>query len=90
MVWLKIKKSPEGGSYINLKVDDGDVTWSCGFDGISDEAWFTYDQWGRCALTAGVHHLAIDNRTKHAIEKVLVTNDFSFRPEGHVTVLTGW
>ncbi len=90
VVWLKIKKSPEGGSYINLKIDEGDVTWSCGFDGISDEAWFTYDQWGRCALTAGVHHLAIDNRTKHAIEKVLVTNDFSFRPEGHVTVLSGW
>ena len=91
VVWLKLRKSQQSGQYIDLKMDHGPgMTWTCVFDGLGDEAWFTYDQWGRTPLTAGVHYLAIKNRTKHVIEKVLLTNDFSFRPEGHVTVLSGW
>jgi len=91
VVWLKLRKSEQSDQYINLKMDDQPgVTWTCVFDELGDVAWFTYDQWGRTPLTAGVHYLAIDNRTKHVIEKVLLTNDFSFRPEGHVTVLSGW
>ena len=91
VVWIKLKEGPSVGQYIDLVMDRGPVmTWTCVFDGQGDEAWFTYDQWGRAPLTPGVHYLSIDNHTKHTIEKVLVTNDFSFRPKGHVNVLGGW
>ncbi len=74
-----------------MKLDRGPATtWTVTFDGLSDLSWFTYDQWGRFPLTAGPHRLTIENQTKHVILTVLVTNDLSFQPEGHVNILSGW
>jgi len=90
-LWLKIKNGGSGGQYINVKVDNEPaVTWTCAFDGLSDESWFTYDQWGRFPLKAGRHVVAVENKTKNTIESILLTNDLSFRPEGHVNILSGW
>jgi hypothetical protein len=98
VLWLRLKQgrrvpaSPtRAGSYITVKVDDGPGrTWTCAFDNLSDDSWFTYDQWGRFDLEAGSHVLTIENKTPHTVEKVLFTNDLSFAPEGHVNILSGW
>jgi hypothetical protein len=91
-VWLQLQRAKDaGGEYINLKFDGGAATtWTVAFDGLSDLSWFTYDQWGRFQLSAGRHTIAIENKTKHSIEKILLTNDLSYEPEGHVNILSGW
>ena len=91
-VWLKLRHAKDaGGVYVNMKFDGGAATtWTVAFDELSDLSWFTYDQWGRFPLTAGPHRLTITNGTKHAILAVLLTNDLSFHPEGHVNILSGW
>ncbi|MCE5267779.1 MAG: fibronectin type III domain-containing protein [Planctomycetaceae bacterium] len=91
VVWLKLKYGNGGGQYIALHMDRGPAaTWTCVFDGITDNAWFTYDQWARFPLSAGHHQLSIENNTRHVVEAVLLTNDLSYRPEGHVNILSGW
>ena len=65
-------------------------SWTCAFDKLSDESWFTYGQWGRFDLEPGPHTLTLENKTKHAIGAVLLTNDLSHRPEGHINTLSGW
>ena len=50
----------------------------------------TYDQWGRFDLDAGPHTLTIQNKSGKTIEKVLITNDRSLSPAGHVNILSGW
>jgi len=90
VVWLKLKRGEGGGEYINVALDGDSRTWTCAFDGLSDESWFTYDQWGRFDLGAGAHTLTLDNRTAHTVQSVLVTNDLSLRAEGHVNILSGW
>ena len=65
VVWLKLRSGKQSGQYMNLKMDNAPaVTWSCVFDGLGENAWFTYDQWGRFPLTEGAHTLSIENRTK--------------------------
>jgi hypothetical protein len=91
VLWLNLKQGRGQGSYITVKVDDSPArTWTCGFDQLSDDSWFTYDQWGRFDLDVGSHVLTIENKTPHTVEKVLFTNDLSFAPEGHVNILSGW
>lgn len=89
-LWLKLKDGGRGGNYIDAAIDGEKRTWTCAFDGLSEEAWFTYGQWGRFELEAGAHTLTIDNKTKHTIESVLLTNDQSLQPDGHIDILSGW
>jgi len=91
VLWLKLKQGPQGGQYLTVKIDGKPGgTWTCAFDKLSDESWFTYDQWGSFALDAGKHTLTIENKTKHALTRVLLTNDLSLKPDGHVNILGGW
>jgi hypothetical protein len=91
VLWMKLKDGGRGGSYITVKMDDErGRTWTCGFDGLSDESWFTYDQWGRFGLGAGRHTLALENKTKHTVLGAMLTNDLSLKPEGHVNTVSGW
>jgi len=91
VLWLKLKQGRGEGSYITVKVDETPGrTWTCAFDSLSDDSWFTYDQWGRFDLEPGRHVLTIENKTAHTVEKVLFTNDLSLAPEGHVNILSGW
>jgi hypothetical protein len=91
VVWLKLKRGKGSGQYIDVKPDSArGATWTCAFDGLSDESWFTYDQWGRLPLTVGQHRLTIENKTPHTITALLLTNDFSYKPEGHANILSGW
>jgi hypothetical protein len=91
VLWLKLKQGRGEGSYITVKVDETPGrTWTCAFDSLSDDSWFTYDQWGRFDLEPGSHVLTIENKTAHTVEKVLFTNDLSLAPEGHVNILSGW
>jgi len=91
VLWLKLKQGLRGGNYIKVAMDGGrSRTWTCAFDKLSTEAWFTYDQWGRFELAAGEHRLTIKNQTKHTVEQVLLTNDLSHRPDGHASTLRGW
>jgi hypothetical protein len=91
VLWLRLKRGRGQGSYITVKVDEGSArTWTCGFDQLSDDSWFAYDQWGRFDLEPGSHVLTIENKTPHTVEKLLFTNDLSFAPEGHVNILSGW
>ncbi len=89
VVWLKLKHG-EGGNYIDVGVDGQKRTWTCGFDGLADTAWFSYGSWGLWTLEPGQHTLTIDNKTKNEISKVLITNDQWQQPEGHVNTLGGW
>jgi hypothetical protein len=91
VLWLRIANGSSGGQYINLSVDGSPaVAWTCDFDGLSSESWFNYDQWARWDLAAGHHALNIDNATDNVLKAVLLTNDPSYRPEGHVNILSGW
>ncbi|MBN2580016.1 MAG: fibronectin type III domain-containing protein [Pirellulales bacterium] len=91
VLWLKLKRNVGGNPYINLAIDQGPtVTWTCQFDELSDESWLMYGPWARWGLTAGKHTLSLNNDTKHVIEAVLITNDFSYQPNGHVNILNGW
>ena len=90
-LWLKLSRGRGSGQYITVAADGGDArTWTCAWDGLSDESWFTYDGWGRFELTPGRHVFTIDNKTPHTIEDVLLTNDLSLQPEGHINILGGW
>ncbi|MEN6457925.1 MAG: fibronectin type III domain-containing protein [Thermoguttaceae bacterium] len=91
VLWLRLKHRPGGDPYVAATMDHGPAaTWTCAFDGLSDDSWFTYDPWSRFWLTVGRHRLVIDNRTRHALDAVLLTNDLSYRPEGHVNINAGW
>jgi hypothetical protein len=89
-LWVQLHKGPVGGQYLNLDMDGKKVTWTIVFDTLPDEAWFNYDQWGRFPLSSGEHTLTIDTNTKHVVQKILLTTDLSFKPEGHVNLLRGW
>lgn len=91
-LWLKLRRAQDaGGAYISVKFDrQPAVSWTIDFDGLSDVSWFSYDQWARFPIAAGPHWLVIDNKTKHALLEVLFCNDPSFRPKGHVNILSGW
>jgi hypothetical protein len=89
-LWVQLRKEPGGGEYLNFDIDGKKVAWTIAFDTLADEAWFTYDQWGRFPLTAGEHTLIIENATKHVVQKILLTTDLSFKPDGHVNFLHGW
>jgi fibronectin type 3 domain-containing protein len=90
-VWLRMKKGERPANYCTVKVDNaGGGTWTCSWDGLGDDSWFSYDGWGRFDLKAGKHTLTIDNKTGNVIEKVLVTNNLWTRPAGHVNILGGW
>ena len=91
VVWLLLRKGKSGGAYIQVTVDaKGGGSWTAGLDNLSDQAWLTYDQWGRFDLDAGRHTLTIQNKSGKAIEKILITNDQSLCPPGHVNILSGW
>ena len=91
VLWLKLRKDSGRGQYITVKIGGkGGGTWTCAFDKLSDASWFTYGQWGRFRLDAGTHTLTLQNKTPHTIEQVLLTNDLSHKPEGHINTLRGW
>jgi hypothetical protein len=89
-LWVQLSKGPGGGQYLDLQIDGKKVTWTIAFDSLAEKAWFNYDQWGRFPLSAGTHTLTIENKTKHVVQKVLLTTDLSFKPDGHVNLLRGW
>jgi hypothetical protein len=91
VLWLKLAKGKGAGQYLNLDLDGKRfTTWTITFDGIEEEAWFSYGKWGQIPLKAGPHVLTMENNTKHRVKKVLLTNDLSYRPKGHVNTLRGW
>jgi hypothetical protein len=91
VLWLKLAKSAGGGEYLNIKIDGKQqATWTIAFDGLGEEAWFSYDQWGRLWLDAGPHTLTLDNETRHVVQRVRLTSDLWHKPEGHVNWLRGW
>jgi hypothetical protein len=90
-VWLLLKKAGESHGYIDVNCDGaGGGAWVGATDGLSDATWLNYDQWGRFDLRAGRHQLKIANQTGSKIEKVIITNDLSYTPPGHVNILVGW
>ena len=90
-VWLLLKKAGDGSGYIDIACDGaGGGAWVGAMDGLSNAAWLNYDQWGRFDLRAGRHALKIGNKTNSIIEKVIITNDLSYTPPGHVNILMGW
>ncbi|MEN6451750.1 MAG: fibronectin type III domain-containing protein, partial [Thermoguttaceae bacterium] len=90
-LWLKLKYQGGGDQYVIVTIDGGKpITWTCAFDGTSEEAWFNYDEWGRFPLRAGRHRLTIENKTRYTLQNVLLTNDLSYRPVGPVNALSGW
>ncbi len=91
VVWLLLKKAGESHGYIDVGCDGaGGGAWMGAMDGLNDSTWLSYDQWGRFDLRAGRHVLKIANKTGSKIEKVIITNDLSYTPPGHVNILTGW
>ncbi|MFB3892560.1 MAG: hypothetical protein ACE15C_11120 [Phycisphaerae bacterium] len=68
----------------------GGGTWTAGMDNLAETSWLNYDQWGRFDLDAGAYTLRINNKSAVQVEKVIITNDQSYKPEGHVNVLSGW
>lgn len=90
VVWLKLKKAQAQGSYIEVKVDGKGSTWTAGLDNLAEECWLSYGAWGRFDLDAGKHTLTLNNKAAVGIDKVVITNDQAYRPEGHVNVLSGW
>jgi len=89
-LWVQLEKGPGGGQYLDLRLDGKKVTWTIAFDGLADEAWFNYDQWGRFPLSPGEHTLGLETNTQHVVRKILLTTDLSFKPDGHVNLLRGW
>ena len=60
-------------------------------DGLSDTAWHTYNEFGIWELEPGNHTLHLSKQSiEHEIVQVAVTNDLSFRPDGHVSMPKGW
>lgn len=93
VVWLRINKpSKNTGTYINVHMDAKQGGMWVGIpDGLlAEQSWLSYGQWGRFNVDAGKHVLSIENKTADQIDKVLITNDESFTPPGHVSILTGW
>jgi len=68
----------------------GGGAWTAALDGLSERSWLSYDQWARFALERGEYVLKIVNETGSTIERVCVTNDLSYVPDGHINILTGW
>ena len=89
VVWLRLKQNGRR-QYVGVTVDENKRTWTCSFDKLSTQSWFSYGRWGRFNLEPGKHTLKINNNTDHVIEKVFITNDLSQRPTGHVNTLGGW
>lgn len=96
-VWLLLQKAGESHGYIDVachRAGSGPVAgggaWFAALDGLSDASWLNYDQWGRFDLDAGPHVLKIANKTGSKILKVVITNDLSYTPPGHINILTGW
>ncbi len=91
-VFLRLRKPARaGGSYIDVKVDGkAGGSWVGTMDGLADEPWLTYDQWGRFDLAPGRHTLQISNKTAATIDRVFITNDLSRTPPGHLNIPTGW
>jgi hypothetical protein len=90
VVWLRLKKAQGQGQYVDVKMDGKGNSWTAAPDGLADEFWLSYDQWGRFDLEAGKHTLSINNKASLSLDKVILTNDQAYRPEGHVSVLLGW
>jgi len=103
VVWLLLKKAGNSRGYIDVRCHRAPTTadakpvsvagggsWTGAMDGLSDSSWFSYDQWGRFDLDASSYILKIANKSGNKIEKVVVTNDQSYTPPGHVNILTGW
>jgi hypothetical protein len=90
-VWLEMKHQA-GGQYVKVGFE-GQRTWQWTIqpDGLSETAWHTYNEFGIWDLEAGRQRLTISKDSmRHEITRVLVTNDLSLRPEGHVNMPKGW
>jgi hypothetical protein len=89
--WLKLAVGKGEGSYLELALDDTrKVTWTIQPDHLSDETWYRYNEYAVFPLAKGLHRLALTNKTPHTVQKLLITNDLSFAPEGHINMPTGW
>ncbi|MFQ5809553.1 MAG: fibronectin type III domain-containing protein, partial [Armatimonadota bacterium] len=90
-VWLEMNHR-KGGSYVKVGFE-GQRTWQWTIqpDKLSDTSWHTYNEFGIWDLEAGPRRLTITKHSiEHEIKRVLVTNDLSLRPEGHVNIPKGW
>ena len=92
IVWLKMNHKETPGQYVKVAFDGKSAqAWTVQLDGMSDSAWHTYGEFGVYNLEAGAHTLTITKDSiPHEITQVLVTNDQSLRPEGHVNLIRGW
>jgi hypothetical protein len=91
VVWLKMNHK-EGGQYVKVGFEGKPMqTWTIQPDGLNETAWHTYHEFGVWDLDPGPHTLKIvKDSIQHEITQVLVTNDLSLRPEGHVNIPMGW
>ena len=90
-VWLKVRHGRRRAGYINLTMNGRDRrSWTARMDRLSETAWLSYGRWGRFDLEAGKHALAIENKSRHTIEKVFITNDLWQVPPGRASILSGW
>jgi fibronectin type 3 domain-containing protein len=91
VLWLKLKKGPGGGQYMDILIDGKKrASWTIVYGNLDEESWFSYGRWGQFELGPGDHTLTISNGTKHTVQRVLWTTDLSQRPEGRVNMLHGW
>jgi hypothetical protein len=91
VLWLKLKKGPGGGQYMDILIDGKKrTTWTIVYDNLGEESWFSYGPWGQFELGPGEHTLTVSTNSKHTVQQVLWTTDLSQKPEGQVNMLHGW
>ena len=91
VVWLRLALGKGEGSYLELTLDDSrKATWTIQPDHLSDETWYRYNEFAVFPLAKGRHRLTLANKTPHTVQKLLITNDLSLSPEGHINMPTGW
>jgi len=93
VVWLQALAQKPPGQYINLAFDGLQArTWTCEVENIQGlkEMSFSYGQFATWELKAGLRKLKIENKAGLRLTKVILTNDFSFMPEGHCVTKCMW
>ncbi|MCY3023265.1 MAG: fibronectin type III domain-containing protein [Planctomycetota bacterium] len=93
VLWLQASVQKAAGQYVGLAFDGGPArTWTCEVEGVHgvQQMSFSYGQFATWELKAGSRKLKIENKAGLALTKVILTNDCSFRPEGHCVTKCMW
>ncbi|MGD0092010.1 MAG: hypothetical protein ABSE73_19020 [Planctomycetota bacterium] len=93
VLWLQASAEKSAGQYVNLAFDGQPArTWTCQLENIQGlkEMSFSYGQFAAWELKRGARKLKIENKAGLQLTKVILTNDFSFMPEGHCVTKCQW